>query len=139
MGWNAVVWDGPGQGGLLVEDRVPMRHDFEAVLTPVVDWALSQPFVREDAVFVIGRSLGGYLAPRGVAPEHRVKALVCDPGQFDFNSRFVPMFSPEDWLRVEKADPEMDAQLDGFLTGTRNAEFYGSRMVAMGAAGFGGG
>jgi pimeloyl-ACP methyl ester carboxylesterase len=137
MGWNAVVWDGPGQGGLLVEHGVCMRHDFEAVLTPMVDWALSQPYVREDAVFVVGRSLGGYLAPRGVSDEHRVRALVCDPGQFDFNSRFVGMFSPEDWLRVEQSDPEMDTQLDGFLTGTRNKEFYGSRMAAMGATTFG--
>jgi hypothetical protein len=137
MGWNAVVWDGPGQGGVLIEQRVTMRPDFEAVLTPVVDWALAQPFVREDALFVVGRSLGGYLAPRGVSAEHRIRALVCDPGQFDFTLRFIGMFSPEDWSRVERADPEMDAQLEGFISGARNLELYGSRMAAMGAATFG--
>ena len=50
QGWNAVTWDGPGQGGLLIEHGVTMRPDFESVLTPVVDWALGQPYVSADAL-----------------------------------------------------------------------------------------
>lgn len=137
QGWNAVTWDGPGQGGLLVEHGVTMRPDFESVLTPVVDWALGQPYVSADALALVGRSLGGYLGPRGVSREHRVRALVADPGQYDFTSRFVDMFSVEDWEKVQLADPAMDSQLDGFLLGDRNREFYGSRMAAMGAESFG--
>ncbi len=137
LGWNAVTWDGPGQGGQLIEHGVAMRPDFEAVLTPVVDWALAQPFVAPETLALVGRSLGGYLAPRGASVEHRVRALVCDPGQFDFTSRFVDMFSPSDWQRVVDADPDMDSQLEGFVTGARNQEFYGSRMAAMGADSFG--
>ena len=137
QGWNAVTWDGPGQGGLLIEHGVTMRPDFESVLTPVVDWALGLPYVSGDALALVGRSLGGYLGPRGVSREHRVSALVADPGQYDFTSRFIDMFSAEDWEKVLSADPAMDAQLDGFLTGDRNREFYGSRMAAMGAESFG--
>jgi hypothetical protein len=137
QGWNAVTWDGPGQGGLLIEHGVTMRPDFEAVLTPVVDWALGQPSVSTEALALVGRSLGGYLGPRGVSREHRITALVADPGQYDFTSRFVDMFSPEDWAKVQAADPAMDDQLDGFLAGDRNREFYGSRMAAMGAGSFG--
>jgi pimeloyl-ACP methyl ester carboxylesterase len=138
LGWNAVTWDGPGQGGQLIEHGVTMRPDFESVLTPVVDWALGQPFVAPGALALVGRSLGGYLAPRGASHEHRIRALVCDPGQFDFTSRFISMFSDEDWQRVLDADPEMESGLDGFLGDARSREFYGARMAAMGAATFGG-
>ncbi len=134
LGWNAVTWDGPGQGGMLVEHRVPMRPDFEAVLTPVVDWALQQPGVDPRRLLLVGRSLGGYLAPRGASGQQHIAALVCDPGQFDFAPRFESMFSKEDWQKVIDAHPGMDANLEGFLSKPRDREFYGSRMSAMGAA-----
>ncbi len=131
QGWNAVTWDGSGQGGQLIEHGVTMRPDFETVLTPVVDWALGQPFVSANALVLVGRSLGGYLGPRGVSREHRIRALVADPGQYDFVSRFVSMFSTEDWKGVLAADPVMDEQLEVFLADARGREFYGSRMAAM--------
>ena len=137
LGWNALGFDGPGQGGMLVEHGVAMRPDFENVLTPVIDWLARQPFADPDRVMLVGRSLGGYLAPRGVSGEHRVAALVCDPGQFDFTSRSKSMFSPPDWDRVLEADPEMDANLEGFVQKPRDREFYGARMAAMGANTFG--
>jgi pimeloyl-ACP methyl ester carboxylesterase len=138
FGWNAVAWDGPGQGGMLVEHGVAMRPDFEAVLGPVVDWTLRQPdFADPRRLLLVGRSLGGYLAPRGASGEPRIAALVCDPGQFDFTSRFRSMFSDEDWRKVLDADPGTDASLEGFLAKPRDREFYGARMAAMGAASFG--
>ena len=137
MGWNALTWDGPGQGAELIEHSVAMRPDFEGVTTAVLDWVLDQPGVAPGTVAMVGRSLGGYLAPRGASGETRLRALVCDPGQFDFTTRFVSMFSGDDWQRVLDADPVMDAQLEGFLGDDRSAEFYGSRMTAMGATSFG--
>ena len=137
QGWNAVTWDGPGQGGQLIEHGVTMRPDFESVLVPVVDWALAQEYVAPSALALVGRSLGGYLGPRGVSREHRITALVADPGQYDFTSRFVDMFSAGDWAKVQAADPTFDADLEGFLAGDRNREFYGARMAAMGAPSFG--
>lgn len=136
-GWNALAFDGPGQGELLIVHRVTMRPDFEAVLVPVVDWLVDQPGVDPEAVVVVGRSLGGYLAPRGVAGDDRIRALVCDPGQFDFTSRIRANFSDVDWKRLLDADPELDAQLEGFLDGPRNREFWGARMAVLGAATYG--
>ena len=136
-GYVAVTFDGPGQGGQLIEHGVTMRPDFESVLTPVVDWAVARPDVDPDAVALVGRSLGGYLGPRGASGEHRIRALVADPGQFDFTSRFVSMFSAEDWSKVVAADPAMDEQLAGFIADDRGREFFGARMAAMGAATFG--
>lgn len=122
MGWNTLTWDGPGQGAQLIEHGIPMRPDFEVVTAAVMDWVLDQPGVAPTAVAMVGRSLGGYLAPHGASAETRLGALVCDPGQFDFTSRFITMFSPDDWQRVLDADPGMDSQLEAFVTDDRSRE-----------------
>jgi hypothetical protein len=132
--WNALAFDGPGQGGLLIEDGITMRPDFESVLGPVIDWLVDQAGVDPDRVAVVGRSLGGYFAPRGVAHEPRVAALVCDPGQHDFTSRFN--MSDDDLQKLRDHDSDLEASLDGFLDGPRNTEFWGARMAAMGAKTF---
>jgi hypothetical protein len=36
-GYNVLLLDGPGQGGMLYEYGVPMRPDFESVLSPVIE------------------------------------------------------------------------------------------------------
>jgi hypothetical protein len=137
LGWNALAWDGPGQGGVLVQQGLTMRPDFEAVLTPVVDWVVQQPGVDPEALALVGRSLAGYFAPRGATGEQRIKALVCDPGQYDFASRLQSMFKAGEWERVLNADPAMDEQLQSNLEGPRNRYMYGSRMAAMGAKTYG--
>jgi len=137
LGWNAFAWDGPGQGAMLVEHGVTMRPDFENVLTPVIDWLVRQPYADAGRLLLVGRSLGGYLAPRAASAEHRVVALVCDPGQYDFSSRFRSNFSAPDWQRVLDADPAMDAELEAFVATPRDREFWGARMAAMGASTFG--
>jgi hypothetical protein len=38
QGWNAITWDGPGQGGQLIEHGVTMRPDFEIILCAIIDW-----------------------------------------------------------------------------------------------------
>src|SRR5438309_11969348 len=55
-GYNVLLWEGPGQGGMLYEHRVPMRPDFEAVVSPVIDWLLEQPGVDPKGLVLIGRS-----------------------------------------------------------------------------------
>ena len=134
-GWDCLVWDGPGQGGMLYEQRIAMRPDFESVVPPVVDWLLGQPDVDPARIAMIGRSFAGYLAPRGVSGEPRVAALVCDPGQFDFVSRLVPrQFDAPYWDRILACDPTVDRELDSLLDDPHGREFYGARMATMGAA-----
>jgi dipeptidyl aminopeptidase/acylaminoacyl peptidase len=82
-GYNCLTYDGPGQGGVLRQREVPLRPDWEAVVIPVVDFAVGRPGVDPDRMILIGRSFGGYLAPRGAAFEHRLAAVIADPGQFD--------------------------------------------------------
>lgn len=133
-GYNVMLWDGPGQGGMLYEQRVPMRPDFEAVLAPVIDWLLTQPGVHPKGLALVGRSFAGYLAPRAASFERRLAALVCDPGQVEFVSRIVQgPFSPQQWQQVLARDPAADAQLQALLDGPHKREWYGARMATMGA------
>ena len=82
-GYNVLAFDGPGQGDALVRQGLVLRPDWEAVITPVVDYALTRPDVDPDRVALIGLSLGGYLAPRAAAGEHRLAACIADCGSYD--------------------------------------------------------
>ena len=133
-GYNVLLWEGPGQGGMLYEHGIPMRPDFESVLAPVIDWLLKQSGIDPRGLVLIGRSYAGYLAPRAASAEHRLAALVCDPGQVEFVSRIVPsMFDQEGWARILAADPAMDAALQRRLEDPRKREWYGARMATLGA------
>ena len=134
-GYNFFVFEGPGQGGMLYEHRIPMRPDFEVPFAAAFAWLIEQEGVDPDRVAVVGRSFGGYLGPRAAAFEPRVAALVADPGQFDFATRMTKMFGGAGQLeKVTDADPDTDAQLEALLDGPRNTEWYGARMATLGAA-----
>ncbi|HEY3671893.1 MAG TPA: hypothetical protein VGN51_13235 [Acidimicrobiia bacterium] len=79
-GWNAITFDGPGEGASLHRQRLSFRADWEKVVTPVVDWLLTRPEVEPTKIALQGISQGGYWAPRAAAFEHRLAALVADPG-----------------------------------------------------------
>jgi hypothetical protein len=78
-GYHCLLFDGPGQGDLLVRDGVPMVGDWERVVTAVVDAVVDRRDVDPDRIALHGWSLGGYLAPRAASAEHRVAACVADP------------------------------------------------------------
>ena len=134
-GYNVLLWDGPGQGGMLYEQRVPMRPDFETVLSSVIDWLLDQPGIDAGRLALIGRSFAGYLAPRAAAYEKRVAALVCDPAQVEFVSRIVPkIFDAAAWQRILERDPVSEQKLEQILANPQKREWYGARMRTLGAA-----
>ena len=83
-GFNVLLFEGPGQGEVIRVQKIPFRPNWESVVTPVVDFALKFPEVDPERIGLIGFSFGGYLAPRAVAFEHRVKACVADGGVYDF-------------------------------------------------------
>ncbi len=79
-GYNALIFEGPGQGSMLFERQIPFRPDWENVITPVVDYLRSRPEVDPSRIVLNGSSLGGELVVRAAAFEHRLAALVADPG-----------------------------------------------------------
>lgn len=82
-GYNVLLFDGPGQGRNLIKDGIHIRPDWENVVTPVIDYASTRPEIDPDKIALAGWSFGGFLAPRAAAFEHRIAALVADPGQWD--------------------------------------------------------
>ncbi|MFD3654572.1 alpha/beta hydrolase family protein [Streptomyces sp. NPDC058620] len=106
-GYHCLLVDGPGQGLALVGQGLTMRPDWESVLRPVIDHAVTLPGVDADRLAVVGWSFGGYLAPRGVGGDSRVAALVADPGQWDQleNFRAVLPLPQEMKDRLPDVDP----------------------------------
>ena len=79
-GWNAMTFDGPGQGAALYRQGLSFRGDWEAVVTPVVDHLLNREDVDHERLAIVGVSQAGYWVPRALAFEHRIAAGVADPG-----------------------------------------------------------
>lgn len=131
-GMNCLTFEGPGQGGILYRDRVPLRPDFEAVLTPVVDWLVDQPGVDPDALVLLGRSFAGYLAPRAATKGHRIAALICDPAQYDFAATVRRRMGEQVWTRLMDHDPTLDADLAQLMADPMERNGFASRMVTHG-------
>jgi pimeloyl-ACP methyl ester carboxylesterase len=89
-GYNVIAFDGPGQGSTVREQGLHFRPDWEAVVTPAVDFALTLPEVDTARLALTGTSLGGYLAARAAAFEHRMAACVLHDGVYDFHEFIAP-------------------------------------------------
>lgn len=98
-GWNAVTFDGPGQGAALHRQKLYFRHDWEKVITPVVDFLVARADVDTTRIALQGISQAGYWAPRAAAFEHRLAALVADPGVMRVASSWE-MHLPPDMLAL---------------------------------------
>ena len=102
LGYNALLFEGPGQGAMLVRRGIAGRPDWEAVITPVVDYLAGRPDVDPDRIALVGWSQGGALAARAAAFEHRLAALVLDPGVADPMAAFQ---LPEQLVSLARTEP----------------------------------
>jgi dienelactone hydrolase len=82
-GYNALIFEGPGQGSMLFEREIPFRVDWEHVVIPVVDFLRTRPDVERRRIAITGWSLCGESVIRAAAFEHRLAAVVADPGVTD--------------------------------------------------------
>ena len=111
-GYTALAFDGPGQPGPRYRDGLVFRPDWEAVITPVIDFAVQQPGVDQERISLIGNSMGGVLAPRAAAFEPRIKALMAIDGVYDF-SVIVRTIAGEDYEKLmQGSDTDLDAAIE---------------------------
>lgn len=76
-GYNALIFEGPGQTGTFMRDRsLNYRYDWEVPVKAVVDYALTRSEVDPARIALIAYSMGGYFGPRAVAFEKRIAACV---------------------------------------------------------------
>ncbi|MFJ2399398.1 MULTISPECIES: alpha/beta hydrolase family protein [unclassified Streptomyces] len=122
-GYNFLAYDGPGQGWMIREKNVPYRPDWENVLGPVVDYALTVPEIDSDRIVHFGYSLGGYLVARYAAYDHRSAAIVCNDGMTTFYASYPPI--PADTLQLieEKRDEEAIPLLEEMIKDDTNARW----------------
>ncbi|KAM3500102.1 hypothetical protein MY10362_006700 [Beauveria mimosiformis] len=74
--------------GTICKKKLHFRPDWEYVLMPVVDYALTRADVDASRIAVFGWSMGGYLVARAGTLEHRAAAVILDDGVLDFGAAF---------------------------------------------------
>lgn len=88
-GRRVIVFDGPGQGGALEDQHLPMIVEWERPVHAVLDhFAL-------DDVTLIGASLGGELAIRAAAFEPRAHRIVAFDAMDDFLEAMLSQTAPK--------------------------------------------
>ncbi|HEX2392916.1 MAG TPA: alpha/beta fold hydrolase [Solirubrobacterales bacterium] len=101
-GYNAMTFDGPGQGQALWEQDIPFRPDWEKVIGPVLDALERRGDVDASRLALVGVSQGGYWVPRALAFEPRIAAAVADPGVFDVSTAWTEKL-PKSMVRQVEA------------------------------------
>ena len=125
-GYNCLLFEGPGQGCVIREQKIPFRPNWESVVTPVVDFALELPEVDPDRIGLIGISFGGYFAPRAAAFEHRLKVCVANGGIYDFYENMIRKFPPntEDIVKDQDASLVFDRETKEMMKQNVDIEFF---------------
>ncbi len=135
-GFNCLLFEGPGQGEMIRVQKIPFRPDWENVVTPVVNYALKLPEVDQKRIALIGFSFGGYLAPRAVAFEHRIKVCVADGGVYDFYANALKHCpsNMKEILKNKKASAGFNKEIMKIMN--KNVDvgwFFGNGMFTFGA------
>jgi dienelactone hydrolase len=125
-GYHCLVFDGPGQGATLWLQKLSFRPDWEKVITPVVDFLVARDDVDVKRIALLGVSQGGYWVPRAAAFEHRLAAIVADPGVWDVSTSWTGHLPPPVLHMLDAGDRTgFDAALRG---GPRQMALLAFRM-----------
>jgi pimeloyl-ACP methyl ester carboxylesterase len=126
--FNVVAFPGSGQAEMLYERGIPFRPDFEAVVGPVIDFVERDGGLDPTRIALVGRSFGGYLAPRAASREARIGAVAADPAQADLTAPIAKRFPP-DWLRLfERDDPALNDRIWAAFPGLHGQGSWLSRI-----------
>jgi pimeloyl-ACP methyl ester carboxylesterase len=125
-GYNCLTFEGPGQGGVIRKQKIPFRYDWEKVVTPVVDYALTTRTKEIDPnrIALMGMIMGGYLAARAAAFEHRLSACILNDGVYDGYDGFASGFPKSLLTAIENGDLKVvNMVLDILMESDPNTRF----------------
>jgi len=122
--YHVLAFDGPGQGEMLFNRQLPMRHDWEKVVGPVVDYLLERDDVDPEGIVLLGQSWGGFLAARAAAFEPRLAALITNPGHFDVMQNIRRITNGE--IEGEIAPPDFEA----FFQAAMSEKYFTAKIRA---------
>jgi alpha-beta hydrolase superfamily lysophospholipase len=105
-GFNVLSFEGPGQPTVVRQQRIGFRHDWEKVVSPVVDYCELEADIDSSRLGLIGVSFGGYLAPRAAAFESRIGAVVTIDGLFNAYEAVLNLLTPELKALLDDQDSE---------------------------------
>src|SRR5262249_48619617 len=105
-GFNVVTFEGPGQPTVLREQELGFRPDWEAVVSPVVDFCETIPEIDAGRLALLGLSFGGYRAPRAAAFEPRIGAVIAIDGVFDGYDSVTNLLTPPVRALLEAGDAD---------------------------------
>ena len=78
-GYNAFLWEGPGQvGAYTLDPELTYRPDWEVPTRYAVDYVLSRDDVDPERLALSGHSMSGYFVPRAAAYEKRLTAVIAN-------------------------------------------------------------
>ena len=110
-GLATVVFDGPGQGECFYRGLY-LRENFHEAVSAVIDQLSTQPELDSSRIGILGRSLGGFLAPQAAAFDKRIKACVAwgalyDLGSFDHKPPLIRdgyrfLSGAADWVQAKR-------------------------------------
>jgi pimeloyl-ACP methyl ester carboxylesterase len=108
-GYNAFLWEGPGQVGTYALDRdLIYRPDWEVPTRYAVDYVLSRDDVDPKRLALSGHSMGGYFAPRAAAFEKRITAVIANSLLPDLKPMFEALFAKPKTPAGEELDGKVD-------------------------------
>jgi dienelactone hydrolase len=144
-GYNALLFEGPGQGSMLFERRIPFRPDWENVITPIVDWLEQRPDVDTSKIALTGWSFGGELVTQAAVHEHRLAAVCSDPGMLaawqawpeGVRALFTPTATEQEvnaeW--TQGAVPAIEQDPTTKFTVAKRSEIFGTQFLDAARAG----
>lgn len=112
-GYSVLLYEGPGQGSVLREQKLTFTPEWEKPTSAVLDSFFSS-HPRPSHIVLFGMSLGGYLAPRAAAFDARVDGVVAFDVLFDLaaasrKSSGTVGRTLITWLRANGYDATADA------------------------------
>ena len=126
-GYNCLTFEGPGQGNVIIRQELPFRYDWEKVVTPVLDFALSKKSkykIDSEKIALMGVSMGSLLAARACSFEHRFSALILYDGVYDGYDSVTSGFTPQMLDALDKGDSEfVNKTLNELMQSNSNIKF----------------